>query len=52
VIDVTVRLRLRLLRDRLLVALCVLALLAAIVPLIWVLWDVVAIGAANVSWSS
>jgi phosphate transport system permease protein len=48
--DVTLRLRLRLLRDRLLVGLCVLALIAAIVPLIWVLWDVVAIGAANVSW--
>jgi phosphate transport system permease protein len=49
VIDVTLRLRLRLLRDRLLVGLCVLALVAAIVPLVWVLWDVVAIGAANVS---
>jgi phosphate transport system permease protein len=45
----TNRLRLRLLRDRLVVALCVVALLAAIVPLVWVLWDVVAIGAANLS---
>jgi phosphate transport system permease protein len=47
--DMTLRLRVRLLRDRLLVGLCVLALVAAIVPLVWVLWDVVAIGAANVS---
>jgi phosphate transport system permease protein len=46
----TLRLRLRLLRDRLLVGLCVLALLAAIVPLIWVLRDVVLIGATHVSW--
>jgi phosphate transport system permease protein len=43
------RLRLRLMRDRVLVALCVLALVAAIIPLVWVLWDVVSIGAANVS---
>jgi phosphate transport system permease protein len=48
--EMTTRLRLRLLRDRALVALCVLALVAAIVPLVWVLWDVVAIGAANISW--
>ncbi len=41
------RLRLRLLRDRILVALCVMALLAAIVPLVWVLWDVVTIGLVN-----
>jgi phosphate transport system permease protein len=46
----SLRLRLRLLRDRLLVGLCVLALLAAIVPLVWVLRDVVLIGAAHVSW--
>lgn len=48
--EIELRLRLRLIRDRLLVALCVLALLAAIVPLIWVLWDVVTIGATSVSW--
>jgi phosphate transport system permease protein len=48
--EMTLRLRLRLLRDRVLVALCVLALIAAIVPLVWVLWDVVAIGAAHISW--
>jgi phosphate transport system permease protein len=46
----SLRLRLRLLRDRLLVGLCVLALLAAIVPLVWVLRDVLLIGAAHVSW--
>jgi phosphate transport system permease protein len=46
----SLRLRLRLLRDRLLVGLCVLALLAAIVPLVLVLRDVVLIGAAHVSW--
>jgi phosphate transport system permease protein len=45
----SLRLRLRLARDRAFVALCGLALLAAIVPLVWVLWDVVTIGAANVS---
>lgn len=44
-----VRLRLRLLRDRFLVALCVVALLCAIVPLVWVLWDVVSIGIASLS---
>jgi phosphate transport system permease protein len=43
------RLRLRLMRDHVLVTLCVLALVAAIIPLVWVLWDVVAIGAANLS---
>jgi phosphate transport system permease protein len=43
------RLRLRLLRDRALVALCVAALLAAIVPLVWVLWDVGSIGIASLS---
>jgi phosphate transport system permease protein len=48
--EMTTRLRLRLLRDHALVTLCVLALIAAIVPLVWVLWDVVAIGAANISW--
>jgi phosphate transport system permease protein len=47
--DMALRLRLRLIRDRVLVALCVLALVAAIVPLVWVLWDVVAIGTANLS---
>jgi phosphate transport system permease protein len=49
-INRSLRLRLRLLRDRFLVGLCVLALLAAIVPLVWVLRDVVLIGAAHVSW--
>jgi phosphate transport system permease protein len=49
--DVRLRLQLRLIRDRLMIVLCVLALVAAIVPLVWVLWDVVAIGAANVSWT-
>lgn len=44
------RLRLRLARDGALVALCVLALLAAVVPLVWVLWDVVSVGARAVSW--
>jgi phosphate transport system permease protein len=45
----SLRLRLRLARDHAFVALCGLALLAAIVPLVWVLRDVVTIGAANVS---
>jgi phosphate transport system permease protein len=45
----SLRLRLRLARDHVFVALCGLALIAAIVPLVWVLWDVVTIGAANVS---
>jgi phosphate transport system permease protein len=45
----SLRLRLRLMRDHVLVALCVLALVAAIIPLVWVLWDVATIGAANVS---
>lgn len=44
------RLRLRLARDWAFLGLCVLALACAIVPLVWVLWDVVAIGSANVSW--
>jgi phosphate transport system permease protein len=43
------RLRLRLARDRFVVGLCVVALACAVVPLVWVLWDVVAIGAANVT---
>lgn len=38
------------LRDHLLVGLCVVALACAIVPLVWILWDVVTVGAANVSW--
>lgn len=43
------RLQLRLARDSVMAGLCMLALAAAIVPLIWVLWDVAAIGAANLS---
>lgn len=43
------RLRIRLLRDQILVALCVLALLCAVVPLVWVLWEVVAVGAQHIS---
>jgi phosphate transport system permease protein len=46
---IPLRLRLRLLRDRALVALCLAALACAIVPLVWVLWDVVTVGAANLS---
>jgi phosphate transport system permease protein len=45
----SLRLQLRLMRHHVLVALCVLALVAAIIPLVWVLWDVATIGAANVS---
>jgi len=44
------RLRLRLFRDHLLVGLCVLALGCAVVPLAWVLWEVIAVGAAHLSW--
>lgn len=44
------RLRLRMLRDHVLVGLCWLALGAAVVPLIWVLWDVTAVGLQHVSW--
>jgi phosphate transport system permease protein len=43
------RLRLRLLRDRVLIGLCVVALGCAIVPLVWVLWEVVTVGAANLT---
>lgn len=43
-------LRLRLWRDRLMLGLCGLALLCAVVPLVWVLWDVVRVGALNLSW--
>jgi phosphate transport system permease protein len=43
------RLRMRLARDRVLVALCAVALLVAVVPLVWVLWDVVATGSSHVS---
>ena len=46
----SLRLRLRLLRDHVLVGLCVVALACAIVPLVWVLWEVVAVGAAHISW--
>jgi phosphate transport system permease protein len=44
------RLRLRIMRDHLMVALCGVALLLAIVPLVWVLWDVLTAGLGNVSW--
>lgn len=43
------RLRLRLARDRMLVALCIVALAAAVIPLVWVLWEVVSVGAQHVS---
>ena len=44
------RLRLRLIRDHVLVGLCVVALACAVVPLVWVLWEVVAVGVAHISW--
>jgi phosphate transport system permease protein len=47
----TGRLRFRLLLDRAMVAVCGLALLAAVVPLVWVLWDVVASGVTSMSWA-
>jgi phosphate transport system permease protein len=43
------RLRYRYLRDGVLVGLCVVALLFAVVPLVWVLWEVVRVGAAHIS---
>ncbi len=43
------RLRLRLARDRLFVILCVIALLLAVGPLVWVLWEVVVTGAQHVT---
>jgi phosphate transport system permease protein len=43
------RLRLRIVRDRLLVGLCGVALAFAIVPLVWVLWEVVSTGAVHLS---
>lgn len=46
---VPIRLRVRQLRDLLLIGLCGLALVLAIVPLVWVLWDVVTVGVANLS---
>lgn len=46
----TPRLRLRLVRDYLMVSLCAVALAAAIVPLVWVLWDVVVVGIRHISW--
>ncbi len=45
----SMRLRLRLLRDRILVALCIAALACAVVPLVWVLWEVVVIGSSYLS---
>jgi phosphate transport system permease protein len=47
--DPGLRLQLRLLRDGIMVSLCVLALAAAIIPLIWVLKDVILIGGTHVS---
>jgi phosphate transport system permease protein len=44
------RLRFRLAWDRAMVAVCAMALLAAIVPLVWVLWDVVGAGLGGLSW--
>jgi phosphate transport system permease protein len=43
------RLRLRLFRDKVLVGLCVLALACAVIPLAWVLWEVIAVGAEHLS---
>lgn len=43
------RLRFRLVWDRLMVVTCGLALVAAIVPLVWVLWDVVVSGVPHLS---
>ncbi len=48
-VGMPLRLRARLFRDAVLVALCVVALACAVVPLVWVLWDVVAVGVANLS---
>ncbi len=44
------RLRLRFARDRIMLGLCGAALLCAIVPLVWVLWDVLTSGMAHISW--
>jgi phosphate transport system permease protein len=43
------RLRYRFLRDGVLVGLCVVALLLAVIPLVWVLWEVVKVGSAHIS---
>ncbi len=45
------RLRARLFRDRLFVALCAVALLLAIGPLVWVLWEVVSTGILHIDWA-
>jgi len=45
----SLRLRLRLLRDQVLVGLCIVALACAVIPLVWVLWEVVTVGAAHFS---
>lgn len=45
------RLRARLARDRVLVALCGVALLLAIGPLVWVLWEVVSTGILHIDWA-
>lgn len=45
----SLRLRLRLVRDRVCVGLCLVALLGALVPLVWVLWEVVTVGASTLS---
>jgi phosphate transport system permease protein len=43
------RLRYRFARDGVLVGLCVVALLCAVIPLVWVLWEVVKVGSAHIS---
>jgi phosphate transport system permease protein len=45
------RLRARLIRDRVFVVLCVVALFLAIGPLFWVLWEVVTTGMRHISWA-
>jgi phosphate transport system permease protein len=48
-VQAPLRLRLRLARDRVLVGLCVLALALAIIPLVWVLWEVAKVGGGHLS---
>ncbi len=45
----SLRLRFRHLRDGILVGLCVVALAFAVIPLVWVLWEVVAVGLEHLS---
>ncbi|MFW5904640.1 MAG: phosphate ABC transporter permease PstA [bacterium] len=47
--EVPLRLRLRLARDYFLVGLCGFALLCAVVPLVWVLWEVTLVGTQHLS---